>query len=56
MMAEKITFLQMHNTILQRVISKCKNDKHLKNEIGKVLAPTSPPPPHTHTHSHKPPV
>ena len=49
MMAEKITFLQMHNTILQRVISKCKNDKHLKNEIGKVLAPTSLPPTHTHT-------
>ena len=27
MVAEKITFLQMHNTILQKVISKCENDK-----------------------------
>ena len=27
MVAEKITFLQMHNTIFQRVISKCENDK-----------------------------
>ena len=27
MVTEKITFLQMPNTILQRIISKCKNDK-----------------------------
>ena len=26
MVAEKKTFLQMHNTILQIIISKCKND------------------------------
>ena len=31
MAAEKIIFLQMDNTILQRVISKCKNDKPWKN-------------------------
>ena len=31
MVAEKITFLQMPNTILQRIISKCKNDKPWKN-------------------------
>ena len=24
---KKVIFLQMHNLILQRVISKCKNDK-----------------------------
>ena len=29
----------MHNTSLQRVISKCKNHKSWKNEIGKVPAP-----------------
>ena len=28
----------MHNTILQSVISKCKNDKLWKNWIGKVPA------------------
>ena len=30
MVAEKI-ILQMHNTIFQRIISKCKNDKPWKN-------------------------
>ena len=34
MVAEKITFLQMPNTILQRIISKCKNDKPWKNWIA----------------------
>ena len=28
---KKVIFLQMHNLILQRVISKCKNEKTLKN-------------------------
>ena len=27
MVTEKITFLQMPNTFLQRIVSKCKNDK-----------------------------
>ena len=31
MVAEKITFLQMPNTILQGIISKCQNDKPWKN-------------------------
>ena len=31
MVAQKIIFLQMCNTIWQIVISKCKNDKALKN-------------------------
>ena len=43
MVAEKNSF-QMHKTILQRikcknVISKCKNDKPWKNQIGKVPVP-----------------
>ena len=30
---------------MHKVISKCKNDKTQKNEIGKVPAPTPPTPP-----------
>ena len=29
----------MHDTIKGKVISKCKNDKPWKNQIGKVPAP-----------------
>ena len=31
MVAEKVTFLQMPNTILQRVISKCEKGKPWEN-------------------------
>ena len=31
MVAEKINFLQIPNTNLQRIVSKCKNDKPWKN-------------------------
>ena len=43
MVAEKITFLQMSNTILQRITSKCKNDKPWKNLKAKVPAPSVSP-------------
>ena len=37
MVTEKNKILQVHNTILQKVvISNCKNDKPWKNKIGKV--------------------
>ena len=34
MVTEKIIFLQMHNTILQRVITKCKNDRTFPPRIA----------------------
>ena len=43
MVTEKTTFLQMPNTFLQIIISKCKNDKPWKNEIAKVPAPSVSP-------------
>ena len=38
MVAAKKIFLEMHDTILQRikVISKCKKDRPWKNFIGKI--------------------